>query len=160
LLIRDPEKKGGEWKVKCEGEAEPTKYFLSTAPADATTEQLVFVTKVRWRIERDYQELKQEFGLSHYEGRGWQGFHHLATLCVAAYGYLVAQSRAATAAPKKTSLEQKRLLYPTISSLAAGMQFDTVRLGLINWKGFFLVCRKTRICHPGWRLLLVPCGCV
>ena len=77
-----------EWP---EGEAEPTKYFLSTAPADATTEQLVFVTKMRWRIERDYQELKQEFGLSHYEGRGWQGFHHHATLCIAAYGYLVTQ---------------------------------------------------------------------
>ena len=77
-----------EWPA---GEVEPTKYFLSTAPADATTEQLVFVTKMRWRIERDYQELKQEFGLSHYEGRGWQGFHHHATLCIAAYGYLVAQ---------------------------------------------------------------------
>jgi len=77
-----------EWP---DGETEPIKYFLSTAPTDATTEQLVFVTKMRWRIERDYQELKQEFGLSHYEGRGWQGFHHHATLCIAAYGYLVAQ---------------------------------------------------------------------
>jgi SRSO17 transposase len=77
-----------EWP---EGEAEPTKYFLSTAPADTPLEQLVFVTKMRWRIERDYQELKQEFGLSHYEGRGWQGFHHHATLCIAAYGFLVAQ---------------------------------------------------------------------
>jgi len=77
-----------EWP---DGEAEPTKYFLSTAPAEATLEQLVFVTKMRWRIERDYQELKQEFGLSHYEGRGWQGFHHHATLCIAAYGFLVAQ---------------------------------------------------------------------
>lgn len=77
-----------EWP---EGEAEPTKYFLSTAPAEATLEQLAFVTKMRWRIERDYQELKQEFGLSHYEGRGWQGFHHHATLCIAAYGFLVAQ---------------------------------------------------------------------
>lgn len=77
-----------EWP---EGEAEPTKYFLSTAPDEATLEQLVFVTKMRWRIERDYQELKQEFGLSHYEGRGWQGFHHHATLCIAAYGFLVAQ---------------------------------------------------------------------
>ena len=77
-----------EWP---EGETEPTKYFLSTAPAEATLEQLVFVTKMRWRIERDYQELKQEFGLSHYEGRGWQGFHHHATLCIAAYGFLIAR---------------------------------------------------------------------
>jgi len=98
-----------EWP---EGEAEPTKYFLSTAPAEATLEQLVFVTKMRWRIERDYQELKQEFGLSHYEGRGWQGFHHHATLCIAAYGFLVAQrlshggSKKNRARPKTPSLPQ------------------------------------------------------
>jgi SRSO17 transposase len=77
-----------EWP---EGDSEPLKYFLSTAPGDATLEQLVFVTKMRWRIERDYQELKQEFGLGHYEGRGWQGFHHHATLCIAAYGFLIIQ---------------------------------------------------------------------
>ena len=77
-----------EWP---EGEAEPTKYFLTTAPEDATLEQMVFVTKMRWRIERDYQDLKQEFGLGHFEGRGWRGFHHHATLSIAAYGFLMAQ---------------------------------------------------------------------
>jgi SRSO17 transposase len=50
--------------------------------------------KRRWRIERDYQELKQELGLGHYEGRGWRGFHHHATLCLAAYGFLVAERAA------------------------------------------------------------------
>src|SRR4029450_7317362 len=50
---------------------------------------LVGTAKLRWRIERDYQELKQELGLAHFEGRGWRGFHHHATLCVAAYGFLV-----------------------------------------------------------------------
>lgn len=49
---------------------------------------------MRWRIERDYQNLKQEFGLAHYEGRGWRGFHHHATLCIAAYGFLAAARRA------------------------------------------------------------------
>jgi len=44
---------------------------------------------MRWRIERDYQELKQEFGLAQYEGRGWRGFHHHATLCIAAYAFLL-----------------------------------------------------------------------
>ena len=77
-----------EWP---EGDAEPLKYFLTTAPIDATLEQMVFVTKVRWRIERDYQDLKQDFGLGHYEGRGWRGFHHHATLSIAAYGFLMAQ---------------------------------------------------------------------
>jgi SRSO17 transposase len=77
-----------EWP---KGDAEPLKYFLSTAPAEATLKQLVFVTKMRWRIERDYQDLKQEFGLGHYEGRGWRGFHHHATLSIAAYGFLMTQ---------------------------------------------------------------------
>src|SRR5260370_38696567 len=49
------------------------------------------VAKMRWRIERDYQELKQEIGLGHYEGRGWRGFHHHATLCIAAYGFLISE---------------------------------------------------------------------
>ena len=49
------------------------------------------VTKTRCRIERDYQDLKQDFGLGHYEGRGWRGFHHHATLSIAAYGFLMAQ---------------------------------------------------------------------
>lgn len=77
-----------EWP---EGEKEPVKYFLSTAPEYASVEQLVFVTKMRWRIERDYQDLKQDFGLAHYEGRGWRGFHHHATLSITAYGFLMAQ---------------------------------------------------------------------
>jgi SRSO17 transposase len=52
---------------------------------------LVDQAKLRWRIERDYQELKQEIGLGHYEGRGWRGFHHHATLAIAAYGFLVSE---------------------------------------------------------------------
>jgi SRSO17 transposase len=77
-----------EWP---EEEAEPTKYWLSTLPADISFEALVDRAKLRWRIERDYQELKQEVGLGHYEGRGWRGFHHHITLCIAAYGFLAAE---------------------------------------------------------------------
>ena len=72
-------------------EAEPTKYWLSNLPANISIKRLVDTAKMRWRIEHDYHELKQEFGLSHYEGRGWLGFHHHATLCIAAYGFLSAQ---------------------------------------------------------------------
>ena len=75
-----------EWPA---GKAEPSRYFLSTLPADISLEQLVQVSTMRWRTELDYQELKQECGLSHYEGRGWRGFHHHATLCIAVFGYLV-----------------------------------------------------------------------
>jgi SRSO17 transposase len=77
-----------EWP---EGEAEPTKYWLSTLPPDIPFDTLVDAIKLRWRIERDYQELKQEVGLGDYEGRGWRGFHHHATLCIAAYGFLIAE---------------------------------------------------------------------
>jgi SRSO17 transposase len=73
------------------GEAEPTKYWLATLPADISFRRLVDFAKLRWRIERDYQELKQEVGLGHYEGRGWRGFHHHATLCIAAYGFLLSE---------------------------------------------------------------------
>lgn len=71
------------------GEKEPTKYWLSTLPAETTLRDLVKMAKHRWIIERDYEELKQELGLGHFEGRGWRGFHHHATLCIAAYGFLV-----------------------------------------------------------------------
>ena len=77
-----------EWP---EGEDAPTKYWLSTLPSNITFCDLVDAAKLRWRIERDYQELKQEVGLGHYEGRGWRGFHHHATLCIAAYGFLVSE---------------------------------------------------------------------
>jgi hypothetical protein len=72
---------------------------------------LVKVAKMRWRIERDYQELKQEFGLSHYEGRGWRGFHHHATLCIAAYGFLLAD-RLKHGGSKKNSSRPKVLGLP------------------------------------------------
>lgn len=73
------------------GEAEPTKYWLSTMAGNITLKALVRMAKHRWIIERDYQELKQELGLGHFEGRNWRGFHHHATLCIAAYGFLVAE---------------------------------------------------------------------
>jgi hypothetical protein len=77
-----------EWP---KGESEPTKYWLSTLPQNIALADLVDFAKLRWRIERDYQELKQEVGLGHFEGRGWRGFHHHATLCIAAYGFLIAE---------------------------------------------------------------------
>ncbi len=68
---------------------EPTKYWLSTLPAKTPLKQIVYLAKLRWRIERDYQEMKQEVGLTHFEGRTWRGFHHHATLCMAAHAFLV-----------------------------------------------------------------------
>jgi SRSO17 transposase len=77
-----------EWP---EGESEPTKYWFSTLPADLPLTDIVHLAKHRWIIERNYEELKQELGLGHFEGRGWRGFHHHATLCIVSYGFLVAE---------------------------------------------------------------------
>jgi SRSO17 transposase len=110
-----------EWP---EGETEPTKYWLSTLPANIGFRRLVDLAKMRWRIERDYQELKQEVGLGHYEGRGWRGFHHHATLCIAAYGFLIAeQATIPPSAPRSATLFQSARLpddyRPRGSALAA-----------------------------------------
>ena len=72
-------------------ETEPIKYWLATLPEGTPLNELVAAAHQRWRIERDYQDLKQDFGLGHYEGRGWRGFHHHASLCIAAYGFLMAE---------------------------------------------------------------------
>jgi SRSO17 transposase len=77
-----------EWPT---GSAEPAKYWLANLPAATPLKQLVRTAKLRWRIERDFEELKQELGLNHFEGRSWRVFHHHATLCIAAYGFLVAE---------------------------------------------------------------------
>ena len=91
LLAEDP--RAQEWLLIewPKGEKKPTKYMLTTLPNDIAFSRLVDIAKLRWRIERDYQELKQEIGLGHFEGRGWRGFHHHATLCIATYGFLVSE---------------------------------------------------------------------
>jgi SRSO17 transposase len=75
-----------EWPA---GDTEPRHYWFSTLPRTASLQTLVAAAQGRWRIERDYQELKSELGLHHYEGRNWRGFHHHASLCIAAYGFLM-----------------------------------------------------------------------
>ena len=77
-----------EWPMD---QAEPVKYILSTLPESTPLNDLVSAVYQRWRIERDYQDLKQDFGLGHYEGRGWRGLHHHASLSIAAYAFLMAE---------------------------------------------------------------------
>jgi SRSO17 transposase len=97
-----------EWP---KGAAEPAKYWLSNLPPRTALRELVHTAKARWVIERDYQELKQEIGLGHYEGRGWRGFHHHASLCVAAYGFLVAER---CRFPPRARLTRQRLAAPAL----------------------------------------------
>ncbi len=101
-----------EWP---EGAAEPDHYWLSTLPADVTLERMVDQAKLRWRIERDYLELKQEVGLGHYEGRGWRGFHHHATLCVAAYGFLISEKETSPPQDRPKPGEARNLPFPPVT---------------------------------------------
>jgi SRSO17 transposase len=97
-----------EWP---EGAAEPGRCWLSNLPPRTALRDLVHSAKARWMIERDYQELKQEIGLGHYEGRGWRGFHHHASLCVAAYGFLVAER---CLSPPQARFTTRRLAPPAL----------------------------------------------
>ena len=104
--LRPPEWLLIEWP---EGEKEPTKYWFSTLPEEISFVRLVELAKLRWRIERDYQELKQELGLGHYEGRGWRGFHHHASLYLAAYGFLIAE---------RVRIPPSRCVLPKLAAIA------------------------------------------
>src|ERR1700681_1338863 len=110
-----------EWPA---GEAAPTKYWLSTLPVNIGLRQLVDFAKLRWRIARDYLELKQEVGLGHFEGRGWRGFHHHATMCIAAYGFRISERETIPPSrPRSTTIFPTPVLpdgyRPRGSSLAA-----------------------------------------
>lgn len=84
----DPE----EWLIVQDAEAaKDRRFWLSSLPADTPLEDLVRHVKGRYRVEQDYRELKQEVGLAKFEGRGWRGFNHHVTLCLAAYGFLVCE---------------------------------------------------------------------
>jgi hypothetical protein len=80
----------GMWIVlfPCGCIAPARKYWESNPAENISLRDLVALAKQRWTIERDCQELKQELGLGHFEGRGWRGFHHHATLAIAAYAFL------------------------------------------------------------------------
>ena len=86
-----------------DGESKPTKFWLSNLPPTMPMRGLIRLAKLRWRVERDYQEMKQEIGLDHFEGRTWRGFHHHAALCAAAHAFLAL--RRALFPPEEESLD-------------------------------------------------------
>jgi len=103
-----------EWPKE---EKAPTKYSLSSLPKDTPLKELVRLSKLRWRVERDYQELKGEVGLDHFEGRTWRGFHHHATLCMVAHGFLAL--RRALFPPEENTLDAARGAPPPSTPAAA-----------------------------------------
>jgi len=76
--VRDSLPGPRQWATFRRSLTDPTeiKYFLSNAPANCPTAELVCVTGLRWPIETAFEEGKGEVGLDHYETRSWQGWHH------------------------------------------------------------------------------------
>ena len=77
-----------EWP---EHEAAPTKFWLCSMPPRTRLLTLVVLTKTRWIIERDYEDLTGELGLDHFEGRSYTGWHHHVTMCLAAYAFVLTE---------------------------------------------------------------------
>lgn len=92
----------GEQEVWLVGERRTTgeqKYYLSNMPADATLKMLAAAIKARWICEQAHQQLKEELGLDHFEGRSWTGLHRHCLMAMIAFAFL--QSRRLTAAGRK-----------------------------------------------------------
>ena len=134
-----------EWP---KGEAEPTKYWLSTLPVETKIQDWSDLAKQRWIIERDYQELKQELGLGHFEGRGWRGFHHHATLCIAAYGFLVAERSRFSPSARAGQLELRA---------RNSARFPTPRFAASAPSGIIRLDRDLRIRIARFLLSRLPC---
>src|SRR5262249_43216301 len=85
--------------VLTEGRAERgVDYAVSNLPAGTTCLRAVRLWKSRWAVEQGYQQMKEELGLDHFEGRGWRGFHHHACLVMLAYGFLLLEQHRGSAA--------------------------------------------------------------
>ena len=95
----------------------PTRYWFSNLPEKLSWRRLVRLAKLRWRVEQNYQQLKQELGLDHYEGRGWQGWHHHVTLVCLAYAFLLLERR-----------RYKKTLVPTLPEARRSLQLVLIRL--------------------------------
>ncbi len=75
------------------------KYYVSNLPPDTSLRQLAAAIKARWACEQAHQQLKEELGLDHFEGRLWPGLHRHALMTMLAYAFL--QSRRLKAAGRK-----------------------------------------------------------
>ena len=84
------------------------KYAFSNLPADTSRVKAVRLWHERWKIEQGYQQMKEELGLDHFEGRSWRGFHHHAALVMLAFGFLALEQRRAKQKPppKKSRLRR------------------------------------------------------
>src|SRR3954465_11571316 len=75
----------GELRTLTTDEPEPVKYYLCDLPKSMSLQRLVATARGGWRVEQDYQQMKEELGLDHFEGRSWTGWHHHVTMVMLAH---------------------------------------------------------------------------
>src|SRR6202044_30703 len=101
-----------------EGRADGTiKYAYSNLPEGTTKERGVLLWRSRWPVEQGYQQMKEELGLDHFEGRSWRGFHHHACLVMLAFGFLALErlrEKERPAAPGEKGGKAPRVTLPAI----------------------------------------------
>lgn len=82
-----------EWVIveRTQSDKRPYKFWLSNLPPDTPLKELVRLLKMRWHVERNYQEMKGQLGLDHFEGRTWPGWHHHTCLVALVHAFVVAE---------------------------------------------------------------------
>ncbi len=103
------------WLVREQRAAGERKYYLSNLPADAKLKDLAGAIKARWICEQAHQQMKEELGLDHFEGRSWTGLHRHALMTMMAYAFLQSRRLARAGRKKKNRL-------PTAAAHDAGSQ--------------------------------------
>ena len=122
------------------------KFYLSNLPADATLKQLPAMIKARWICEQAHQQMKEELGLDHFEGRSWTGLHRHALMTMMAYAFL--QSRRLAAAGRK-----KRIACPPPEPSMPAIPAKVV-LGEQSKQTMY----RLRVPRDNWVCLPIGCG--
>lgn len=89
------------WLVGVHSSTGERKYYFSILPADTPLRELAGTIKARWVCEQAQQQLKEEHGLDHFEGRSWQGLHRHALISMIAFTFLQARRLRAAGQRKK-----------------------------------------------------------
>jgi SRSO17 transposase len=97
-------------------------YAFSNLPARTSRIQAVRLWKSRWPVEQGYQQMKEELGLNHFEGRSWRGFHHHACLVMLAYGFLTLEQLREKEAPAMLGTKSERRPRITVPAIRRALQ--------------------------------------
>ena len=121
------------------------KYYLSNLPPDTTLKQLASTIKARWVCEQAHQQLKEELGLDHFEGRSWRGLHRHALMTLIAFCFLQHQRLAAVQRGKKPKGPPPQPSLPAIRQALLDHLAQTVRLRCPFCQAHFSLQQPNRV---------------